>query len=123
MCGPRVVQFLEWNNAGPLSRLCITIGARKSMASVPASGHNLTMSDSHSHSRSQPPHGLVMLGIGALVLGYIVLCMMGWPQDMTEQVVHPAHAEHQTIAAPAMVMILPFVLLLAAIAILPLVPG
>jgi Na+/H+ antiporter NhaD/arsenite permease-like protein len=76
-----------------------------------------------------------MLGIGAVVAGYLLAAMAGWPQAATESIVgqhpgavtdqrideHPpaAHAEAAPEPPPAFTVV-PFVLLLAAIAVFPL---
>ena len=76
----------------------------------------------------------VLLGLGAVLVAYAVSAAMGLPQKGTELVNHSSAAEHREPAAaahppaaeahdephPAYFMVLPFCLLLAAIALFPL---
>jgi Na+/H+ antiporter NhaD/arsenite permease-like protein len=83
----------------------------------------------------------VPVAIAALILIYFALVVAGWPQRATQQIVTAAEADHHghgaelaaaeqeaatshtaTISPPYW-MVLPFVALLLAIAVLPLVPG
>jgi Na+/H+ antiporter NhaD/arsenite permease-like protein len=78
----------------------------------------------------------VAMAIGALIACYLISLALGWPQEATELIVgeHASQREAATdgsapeqihaIAAspPPLITVLPFVLLLGAIAILPLLP-
>ncbi|MHB0957055.1 MAG: sodium:proton antiporter [Pirellulaceae bacterium] len=82
-------------------------------------------------------HTLVVAVIGLLVAGYVASLMVGLPQRATAAVVghsaesfHGQAAEetrpataHEPLHSPPIAMILPFVLLLGAIALLPLIPN
>ncbi len=102
------------------------------------------MSHDHSSSSSSRP---LLLAIGALLLCYLAGGALGWPQTATRQVVeaHEAHEEHEHEhdeqhtttagakdeespaqahpAPPPYFTVIPFALLLAAIAVLPLIPA
>ena len=75
------------------------------------------------------PYRLVLILIGIIIVGYVATLAAGWPQRATEAVVNPAHetehaaadAEHPTLHEPPLWTVLPFVLLLGAIALLPLI--
>ena len=75
---------------------------------------------------------LVPFVIAGLVVLYGLTLLAGWPQDGTQVIVGQlahhseaatAHATAEAIEAPPLWTVLPFVLLLASIAILPLVPA
>lgn len=89
-------------------------------------------------NRAQPGsnRSIVPIAILAVVVGYGVALYMGWPQNGTQQIVD--QQLHQTtvasleravsgeplrIAAPPFWTVIPFVLLLAGIAVLPLIPA
>src|SRR5262245_53526937 len=82
------------------------------------------------------PRALVPAGILAIVAFYVVALFFNWPQRGTQQIIlgasHAAPAESaegaqnaapgsSTIVAPPLWTVLPFVLLLAGIAVLPLI--
>jgi len=65
----------------------------------------------------------VLAAIGALLLLYLVAAAMGWPQQATAHINAAGHAEHPAHAKPEpppLGAVIPFGLLLGAIAILPL---
>jgi Na+/H+ antiporter NhaD/arsenite permease-like protein len=82
-------------------------------------------------SQSDGKRAIVPVAILAVIVAYSVALCIGWPQSGTQQIVaqqsHPpakirgedAHA----IAAPPFWTVIPFVLLLASIAVLPLIPA
>jgi Na+/H+ antiporter NhaD/arsenite permease-like protein len=70
----------------------------------------------------------VAWAIVSIIVLYAIALVLGWPQLGTRQIVeaesHEAvAAEEAAIAAPPLLTVIPFVLLLAAIAVLPLVPA
>jgi Na+/H+ antiporter NhaD/arsenite permease-like protein len=79
--------------------------------------------DDREHSRPRDP---ALLAIVAILAAYVVALALGWPQRWTEAALapHGAVAESPEVgfAAPALWAVTPFVLLLAAIAVLPLIP-
>jgi Na+/H+ antiporter NhaD/arsenite permease-like protein len=82
------------------------------------------MTDSAHH---QVPRAAVPTAIGVLVLAYVVALVLGMPQYGTELIVGQ-HAHHEApagavIVAPPLWAVIPFVLMLGAIAVLPLIPA
>ena len=80
-------------------------------------------------SQSDTKRDLLPAAILAIVVAYGIALAIGWPQSGTEQIVsqqgeHAAsHVEpNPAITAPPLWAVLPFVLLLAGIAVLPLIP-
>ena len=85
---------------------------------------------------SQPPmpRAVVPATIAGLIALYVGMLLLGWPQYGTQQVVlqHERHhapgaaaaheAEAKQVVAPPLWTVIPFALLLAAIAVLPLLP-
>lgn len=86
-------------------------------------------------THTQQPHEarshIVAFSIGAVIFAYILAAVLGWPQAATEQIVGhsaPAHASTDgghtpaaaTPAPPDAYTVIPFVLLLGAIAVFPL---
>jgi Na+/H+ antiporter NhaD/arsenite permease-like protein len=69
----------------------------------------------------------VVWAIVSILVLYAIALVLGWPQRGTRKVVdassHAPAAEAAAIAAPPLWTVTPFVLLLAAIAVLPLIPG
>src|SRR3990172_9027405 len=73
----------------------------------------------------------VPLAIVALAVLYVLALAAGWPQYGRQAIVGqqaqhgeaPAHAEAAPIEAPPLWTVIPFVLMLGAIAVLPLVPA
>ncbi len=66
--------------------------------------------------------------VAALVVAYLIALGAGWPQTVTEKIVageqsQPGATNHDEPPPPPLYTILPFVLLLAAIALLPLLPA
>jgi Na+/H+ antiporter NhaD/arsenite permease-like protein len=83
--------------------------------------------------RSQPNHkrDLAPAAILAVIIAYVIALCVGWPQSGTQQIVsqqlehaasHPEAGAAAAITAPPYWTVLPFVLLLAGIAVLPLIP-
>jgi Na+/H+ antiporter NhaD/arsenite permease-like protein len=87
--------------------------------------------DARDHSHPRDPALLPLL---AVIAAYVIALALGWPQRWTEAalaehgvVAEPAggeaaNAAPQESAAPALWAVTPFILLLAAIAVLPLIP-
>ena len=81
-------------------------------------------------NRKQPigTDRIVPMAILAIVVGYCVALLLGWPQLGTRQIVGHLHPEGTAavashgINAPPFWTVIPFVLLLASIALLPLIP-
>jgi Na+/H+ antiporter NhaD/arsenite permease-like protein len=93
------------------------------------------MQEAHAHAPATPgaPSALPLVGIGLALAAYIAAAVAGYPQHgrdllVTPQAAHAgahapdAHAE-PTSAAPPLATVIPFAVLLAAIAVLPLTPG
>jgi Na+/H+ antiporter NhaD/arsenite permease-like protein len=93
------------------------------------------MDPTHQHRTNQ---STVPLAIVAILAGYLGTLFLGWPQDGTRRIVeaqehHPSAADvrdeaesgagSQSITAPPLWTVIPFALLLAAIALLPLIPA
>src|SRR5689334_11367361 len=83
--------------------------------------------------RSQSDHkrDLVPVAILAILIAYGVALCVGWPQNGTRQIVeqqldhaanHPEVGASFDITAPPFWTVVPFVVLLAAIAVLPVIP-
>jgi Na+/H+ antiporter NhaD/arsenite permease-like protein len=81
-------------------------------------------------------HAAVVVAILVVIGIYLAACLLGWPQAGTEQIVAHQHshavsggepaaaaAGEAELIAPPIWTVLPFVLLLAAIALLPLIPA
>jgi Na+/H+ antiporter NhaD/arsenite permease-like protein len=105
------------------------------------SDHAASHDDHHSSGSGRG----VTTVIGAIVLAYLAAAGFGWPQYGTQMVVehsshaedsdhhehhgeevdgaHPQEAGHEVAPAPAFWTVIPFVLLLGAIAVLPLIPA
>jgi Na+/H+ antiporter NhaD/arsenite permease-like protein len=82
------------------------------------------MTDSAHHAL---PRAAVPAAIGILVLAYVVALAFGMPQYGTELIVGQ-HAQHDepagaAVVAPPLWAVIPFVLMLGAIAVLPLIPA
>lgn len=98
------------------------------------------MAHDHAHGTNSKP---VMVAILAVVAFYVVALLAGWPQQGTKHIVQAGHHEStdqldadatqpetddpavnsdHKIAAPPLPTVIPFALLLLAIAILPLIP-
>jgi Na+/H+ antiporter NhaD/arsenite permease-like protein len=103
--------------------------------------HDTLRPSAASPSGRRDPAGI---GIAVLLAGYCLAAVAGWPQHGRDLLVaaqaghdgttaaasgeehhagHRAHDAHGAAVAPPLVTVIPFVLLLAAIAILPLVPA
>jgi len=100
---------------------------RRTVSAHPAADA-LFMHDTHHSSPSASSSTPALLGIGILLAAYLVAAAFGWPQHGRDLLVaaqashHDDHASHHAGAAPPPVAVLPFVMLLAAIAVLPLTP-
>ena len=68
------------------------------------------------------PNSRVLVSILVLLLIFVGACLAGLPQAATDRIVHQGHqaAGHPPLKPPALWMVLPFVLLLGAIAVFPL---
>src|SRR5262245_21200379 len=82
-------------------------------------------------AKSESKRKLVPVAILAVIIAYGVALCIGWPQSGTQQIVshltelaagHPETNETLAVTAPPLWTVLPFVLLLAGIAVLPLIP-
>ncbi|HEX2476731.1 MAG TPA: sodium:proton antiporter, partial [Lacipirellulaceae bacterium] len=93
------------------------------------------MGHTNSHQSNRT---IVRLAIVGILAAYVVALIFGWPQDATRRIVeaqehHPSATSNQEAAepgpaaprieAPPLWTVVPFVLLLAAIALLPLIPA
>src|SRR5687768_4943782 len=93
------------------------------------------MAQAH-HEGGSPP--AVAYAIAAVIAGYLIALYFGWPQLGTKRIVEGAshHAvttdgpadvarpvQPHAIVAPPLWTVIPFVVLLAAIALLPLIPA
>jgi Na+/H+ antiporter NhaD/arsenite permease-like protein len=71
---------------------------------------------------------IVPAGLLAIILGYVIALCVGWPQAGTREIIKEGHATAEVahampgVEAPPLWTVLPFVLLLAGIAVLPLLP-
>jgi Na+/H+ antiporter NhaD/arsenite permease-like protein len=76
----------------------------------------------HSVHGQEPSSRIALLGIAAVVIAYGCAAIAGWPQAATEQITghNPAAAAHATPEPPPAWTVVPFILLLGAIAIFPL---
>ncbi len=82
-------------------------------------------------AQSGDSHGIVPIAILAVVAAYGFSSFMSWPQHGTQQIVEQqlhhagdaAVVEVHAVAAPPFWTVIPFVLLLAGIAVLPLIPA
>ena len=105
------------------------------------------MEPTHENKAETPSYTRLLVAIGILAALYVAALAQGWPQRGTaavvassgehdaaqagpEQAAEPKHADeaehgagHGPLTPPPLVMIVPFVLLLGAIAICPLLPG
>ena len=82
-------------------------------------------------SQADNKRDLVPAAILAVIIAYGIALCVGWPQSGTEQIVsqlheltaiHPETGAALAVTAPPFWTVLPFVLLLAGIAVLPLIP-
>jgi Na+/H+ antiporter NhaD/arsenite permease-like protein len=85
-----------------------------------------------SRSQSENKRDLVPAAILAIIIAYAIALCVGWPQSGTRQIIaqhHQLEISHsspnmaEAIAVPPFWTVLPFVLLLAGIAVLPLMPA
>jgi Na+/H+ antiporter NhaD/arsenite permease-like protein len=85
-----------------------------------------------SRSRPENKRDLVPAAILAIIIAYAIALCVGWPQSGTRQIIaqhaqlessHATPSLAQSIAIPPSWTVLPFVLLLAGIAVLPLMPA
>ncbi|MFM9059664.1 MAG: sodium:proton antiporter [Planctomycetaceae bacterium] len=94
------------------------------------------MHDTPDRPATPPRRDPTLVGIAVVLAGYVVAAVAGWPQHGRDLLVaaqaahgaapatdHAAAADHAAATAPPPPTVLPFALLLAAIAILPLVPA
>lgn len=81
----------------------------------------------HAHASHGPSSRSVVLGIAALLVLFVVATAAGWTSSMAHHGTEPAAGEEAASyghgAMPAYYAVTPFVLLLGAIAVLPLVPA
>lgn len=92
------------------------------------------MTHEHHHPPPEPSDSSarILIAIAAVLIAYGASLAIGWPQRGTETIVAaqtetPANSgspeSEQTIVPPPVFMVLPFVLMLGAIAVLPLIPA
>lgn len=80
------------------------------------------MSESHHGAAPRGSSSGVLVGLGVVLAGYLVAAALGWPQWGTEQSLHHGDSHAEAIHPhPAYYSVACFVLLLGAIAVLPLV--
>lgn len=77
---------------------------------------------SHSVHGQEPTSRIALFGIAAVIVAYACAAIAGWPQSATEQITshNPAAAAHATPEPPPAWTVAPFILLLGAIAVFPL---
>jgi Na+/H+ antiporter NhaD/arsenite permease-like protein len=76
----------------------------------------------HSVHGQEPSSRVALFGIAAVLIAYACAALAGWPQAATEQITghDPAAAAHATPDPPPEWTVVPFILLLGAIAVFPL---
>ncbi len=95
----------------------------------------MTDSTSPAPSHDGASHAIVPAAIGVALIAYAAALVLGWPQYGTQAITsqpthHETHQDHSgseehagSVAAPPLWSVIPFVFLLSAIAVLPLVPA